>query len=156
MKKYSRIILSIPQEDYCITASPGEYPLASTLMTAPYTNLSLRTLSVKCRMLWLTWKDGLCRIKWSWMLKRPKICGSPSRSPVQFLLLLISGLLNWRGFQSLNNWVYMYRTISSGIHMSQVLSAKRVNGSTILRSVEQPISPGTLVLQLTPLRLELF
>ena len=43
MKKYSRIILSIPQEDYCITASPGEYPLASTLMTAPYTNLSLRT-----------------------------------------------------------------------------------------------------------------
>ena len=35
------------------TASPGEYlyPLASTLMTAPYTNLSLRTLSVKCRML---------------------------------------------------------------------------------------------------------
>ena len=34
-----------------------------------------------------------------------------------------------RGFQSLNYWVYMYRTISSGIHMSQVLSAKRVNGS---------------------------
>ena len=53
------------------------------------------------------------------MLKRPKIRGSPSRSPVQFLLLLISGLLNWRGFQSLNYWVYIYRTISSGIHMSQ-------------------------------------
>ena len=81
------------------------------------------------------------------MLKRPKICGSPSRSPVQFLLLLISGLLSWRGFQSLNYWVYMYRPISSGIHMSQVLSAKRVNGSTFLGSVEQPISPGTLVLQ---------
>ena len=32
---------------------PGEYLylLASMLMTAPYTNLSLRTLSVKCRML---------------------------------------------------------------------------------------------------------
>ena len=70
--------------------------------------------------------------------------------------LLISGLLNWRGFQSLNYWVYMYRTISSGIHMSQVLSAKRENGSTILGSVEQPISPGTLVLQLTSLRLDLF
>ena len=41
-------------------------------------------------------------------------------------------------------------------HMSQVLSAKRVNGSTILGSVEQPISPGTLVLQLTSLRLDLF
>ena len=39
--------------------------------------------------------------------------------------------------------------------MSQVLSAKRVNGSTILGSVEQPISPGTLVLQLTSLRLDL-
>ena len=88
--------------------------------------------------------------------KKTKICGSPSRSPVQFLLLLISGLLNWRGFQSLNYWVYMYRTISSGIHMSQVLSAERVNGSTILGSVEQPISPGTLVLQLTSLRLDLF
>ena len=52
----------------------------------------------------------------------------------------------------------MYRTISSGIHMSQVLSAKHVNGSTILGSVEQPImiSPGTLVLQLTSLRLDLF
>ena len=76
----------------------------------------------------------------------------------KFLLLLISGLLNWRGFQSLNYWVYMYRTISSGIHMSQVqvLSAKRVNGSTILGSVEQPISPATLVLQLTSLRLDLF
>ena len=68
-------------------------------------------------------------------------------SPI--LLLLISGLLNWRGYQSLNYWVYTYRTISSGIHMSQVLSAKRVNGSTILGSVEQPIFPGTLVLQLT-------
>ena len=64
--------------------------------------------------------------------------------------------INWRGFESLNYWVYMYRTISSGIHMSQVLSAKRVNGSTILGSVEQPISPGTLVLQLTSLRLDLF
>ena len=50
----------------------------------------------------------------------------------------------------------LLRTISSGIHMSQVLSAKRVNGSTILGSVEQPISPGTLVLQLTSLRLDLF
>ena len=81
------------------------------------------------------------------MLKRRKICGSPSRSHVQFLLLLILGLLSWRGFQSLNYWVYMYRTISSGIHMSQVLSAKRVNGSTFLGSVKQPISLGTLVLQ---------
>ena len=50
----------------------------------------------------------------------------------------------------------MYRTISSGIHMSQVLPAKRVNGSTVLGSVEQPISPRTLVLQLTSLRLDLF
>ena len=65
-------------------------------------------------------------------------------------------LLNWRGLQSLNYWVYMYRTISSGTQMSQVLSEKRVNGSTILGSVEQPISPGTLVLQLTSLRLDLF
>ena len=32
--------------------------------------------------------------------------------------------------------------------MSQVLSAKRVNGSIILGSLEQPISPGTLVLQI--------
>ena len=65
-------------------------------------------------------------------------------------------VLNWRGFQSLNYWVYIYRTISSGIHMSQVFSALRVNGCTILGSVEQRISPGTLVLQLTSLRLDLF
>ena len=52
--------------------------------------------------------------------------------------------------------LYMYRTISSGIRMSQVLSTKRVNGSTFLGSVKQPISPGTLVLQLTSLRLDLF
>ena len=64
--------------------------------------------------------------------------------------------LESRGFQSLKYWVYMYITISSGIHMSQVLSAKRVNGSTILGSVEQPISPRALVLQLTSLRLDLF
>ena len=70
---------------------------------------------------------------------------SPSRSPVQFHLLLVSGLTNWRELRSLNCWVCMYRTISSGIHMFQVLSAKRVKGSTLLGSAEQPISPGTLV-----------
>ena len=32
--------------------------------------------------------------------------------------------------------------------MSQVLSAKRVNGSIILGSLEQAISPGILVLQI--------
>ena len=32
--------------------------------------------------------------------------------------------------------------------MSQVLSAKRVNGSIILGSLEQAISPGTLILQI--------
>ena len=53
--------------------------------------------------------------------------------------------------------VYVQNDLNaSGIHMSQVLSAKRVNGSTILGSVEQSISPGTLVLQLTSLRLDLF
>ena len=53
------------------TVSPGEYlyPLRSSLMTAPYMKFSLRTLSVKYRLLWRTWKDGLCRIKRGWMLK---------------------------------------------------------------------------------------
>ena len=122
------------------TASSGEYlyPLASTLMTAPYTNLSLRTLSVKWWMQWLTWKDGLCRIKWSWMLKGPKTCGSPSRSPVQFLLLLISGLLNWRGSQSFNYWVYMYRTISSIVSKA----CKRIHSLRVCRTVHLPRDIG--------------
>ena len=72
------------------------------------------------------------------MLKRPKICGSPSRSPVQFLLLLISGLLNWRGSQSLNYWVYMYRTISSIVSKA----CKRIHSLRVCRTVHLPRDIG--------------
>ena len=51
--------------------------------------------------------------------------------------------------------VYVQNDLKWNTHVSSIVS-KACNGSTILRSVEQPISPGTLVLQLTPLRLELF
>ena len=72
------------------------------------------------------------------MLKRPKICGSPSRSPVQFLLLLISGLLNWRGSQSLNYWVYMYRTISSIVSKA----CKRIHSLRVCTTVHLPRDIG--------------
>ena len=52
--------------------------------------------------------------------------------------------------------VFTTNTLIQLIHLSQVLSAKRVKGFTFLGSVEQPICPGTLVLQLTSLRLNLF
>ena len=52
--------------------------------------------------------------------------------------------------------VFTTNTLIQLIHMSQGLSAKCVKGFTFLGSVEQPICPGTLVLQLTSLRLDLF
>ena len=103
------------------TAFPGEflYPLASMLVTAPYMNLSLRTVSQM--------QDAVTHLEsWAVQTDGAKCSGSPSRSPVQLHLLLVSGLPNWRELESLNCWVCMCRTISSGIHIFQVLSAKRV------------------------------
>ena len=58
----------------------------------------------------------------------------------KFPFLLILGLLNWRGFQSLNYWVYMYRTISSGIHVSR--ACKRIHYLRVCRTAHLPRDIG--------------
>ena len=77
-----------------------------------------------------------------------------SKSPVQFLLLLISGLLNWRGFQTLNYWVYMYRTISSGIHVSSIVSkaCKRIHYLRVCRTahLHRDIGLTTYITKIRP------
>ena len=81
------------------------------------------------------------------MLKRPKICGSPSRGPVQFLLLLISGLLNWRGFQSLRGellGVYVQNDLKWNTHVSSTVSkaCKQIHYLRVCRTAHLPRDIG--------------
>ena len=53
--------------------------------------------------------------------------------------------------------VYVQNDLKWNTHVQSIVSkACKQTGSTISGSVEQPISPGTMVLQLTSLRLDLF
>ena len=129
------------------TASPGEYlyPLASTLMTAPIRTCFLRNLSVKCRMLWLTRKDGLCRIKWSWMVKRPKICGSPSKNSCPIPAPINIGpteLERVSEFKLLG--VYVQNDLKWNTHVSSIVSkaCKRIHYLRVCRTAHLPRDIG--------------
>ena len=89
------------------------------------------------------------------MLRKPKICESPLRSPVQFRLLLVPVQPNWRELQSLNCWVCLYRTILSGINMSQAVvskARKRIHYLRVCRTVHLPRDIGltTFITKIRP------
>ena len=79
------------------------------------------------------------------MLKRPKICGSPSRSPVQFLLLLNIGpteLERVSEFKLLG--VYVQNDLKWNTHVSSIVSkaCKRIHYLRVCRTAHLPRDIG--------------